>query len=159
MPCLRALLAYSTFVFCKGTRVQVCCLLADTVLRTACDQSHSGSSRSSHGLTTCRFVSSGYWWLSCAKLLEGCQVAVSLALSCCSCMLKQGMEAVQILAVRFWKFCGLLQVLNLSPALATGLILVSCCPGGQVGFYTHHPSTHDALSSSFHAMFEILFLT
>ena len=26
----------------------------------------------------------------------------------------------------------LLQVLNLSPPLATGLILVSCCPGGQV---------------------------
>ncbi len=24
-----------------------------------------------------------------------------------------------------------MQVLNLSPALATGLILVSCCPGGQ----------------------------
>ena len=24
------------------------------------------------------------------------------------------------------------QALNLSPALATGLILVSCCPGGQV---------------------------
>jgi len=24
-----------------------------------------------------------------------------------------------------------LQVLNLSPALSTGLILVSCCPGGQ----------------------------
>jgi len=25
----------------------------------------------------------------------------------------------------------MVQVLNLSPALATGLILVSCCPGGQ----------------------------
>ena len=29
-------------------------------------------------------------------------------------------------------FCSLAQALNLSPALATGLILVSCCPGGQV---------------------------
>ena len=29
-----------------------------------------------------------------------------------------------------------LQALNLSPALATGLILVSCCPGGQVGRYS-----------------------
>ena len=26
-----------------------------------------------------------------------------------------------------------LQALNLSPPLAVGLILVSCCPGGQVG--------------------------
>jgi hypothetical protein len=26
------------------------------------------------------------------------------------------------------------QVLNLSPALATGLILVSCCPGGQASY-------------------------
>ena len=26
----------------------------------------------------------------------------------------------------------MLQALHLSPALATGLILVSCCPGGQV---------------------------
>ena len=28
--------------------------------------------------------------------------------------------------------CAMLQVLNLSPPLAVGLILVSCCPGGQV---------------------------
>ena len=33
--------------------------------------------------------------------------------------------------------CCCWQVLNLSPALATGLILVSCCPGGQVS--TMHP--------------------
>jgi len=38
-----------------------------------------------------------------------------------------------------------LQVLNLSPALATGLILVSCCPGGQVGhcpLFLTHTSTY-----------------
>lgn len=37
------------------------------------------------------------------------------------------------------------QVLNLSPALATGLILVSCCPGGQVRAYTMFSLTYSAI--------------
>ena len=57
--------------------------------------------------------------------------AASMA-ACCLGVLMYRMQSIDAVPFTRRKSCLSLQTLNLSPALATGLILVSCCPGGQV---------------------------